>query len=430
MIELLILIPSMIALLLAQAFFSGSEIALVSSDKLKLRSRADRGDRGAKAVLRLFRNPESTLATTLIGTNVAAMTLAVVGTATMIDVLGPGGDVVATLLLTPIMLIFGEIVPKSVFQQRADTIAPAVARPLAILRFLLMPVVLAFGWIGRKITQTVTPKGVVASPFVTRRRLRVMLDSAERIAEPLVLDRDRIQRAVLLSDMTIGEAMIPLARCTGMSASATTKELLELGRSVGHRRIPVYDGNISNIIGIATWTVWDEFDSDFVNTAIEELTVSPHFAASIQRLDELLPILLARTDHMAIVVDEFGSATGIVTVEDLMAILLGNVARGSQPHPADWKQLTPIEMQDENEFQINADAPLVEIEELLDIGLPTREFHTVSGLLTSRLRRIPALGDAIVEAGYRFTVIDATERAPLRIRIEPSNGRLSDSQDA
>ena len=418
MIELLVLIPSMVVLLLAKAFFSGSELALVSSDKLKLRSKADRGHRGAKAVLQLFRNPESLLATTLIGTNVSSMLLAVLGTATMIGVFGPGGDIYATLLLTPIMLIFGEIVPKSVFQQRADVIAPAVARPLGALRVLLMPIVLAFSWVGRKISQRVTPKGVVVSPFVTRRRLRLMLESAERIAEPLVLDRDRIQRAVTLSGMTVGEAMVPLARCTGAPDSITTRELLELSRRVGDRRIPIYDGNISNIVAVATWPVWDELSAGFEERALEELTISPHFASSIQRLDELLPVLLTRTDHMAVVVDEFGSATGIVTVEDLMAILLGDVARAARPRPPGWRKPILIDKLGENEYLIKADAPLVEIEELLDIGLPTREFHTVGGLMMSRLRRIPALGDKVEEGGFRFTVIDATDRAPKRIRIE------------
>lgn len=425
MIELLVLLPAMVVLLLAKAFFSGSELALVSSDKLKLRSKADQGDGGAKVVLRLFRNPESILATTLIGTNVSSMLLAIIGTATMISVLGPGGDLYATLLLAPIMLIFGEIVPKSIFQQRADTIAPAVARPLAALRVLLMPIVLAFSWVGRKISQKVAPKGVVASPFVTRRRLRLMLEGAERIAEPLVLDRDRIQRAVMLSGMTVGDAMVPLARCTGAPTSTTTQELLDLSRSMGDRRVPIYEGNISNIVAIATWPIWDEIDPDFEDRSLEELSISPHFASSIQRLDELLPILLARTDHMAVVVDEFGSATGIVTVEDLMAILLGDVARATRPRPSGWKQSSPIEKQGENQFLIKADAPLVEIEELLDIGLPTREFHTVGGLMTSRLRRIPALGDEIEEGGYRFTVVDATERAPTRVRIESIDRDLS-----
>lgn len=419
MIELLLLVPVMIALLLAKGFFSGSEIALVSSDKLKLRSKADRGDKGAQLVLKLFRKPESLLATTLIGTNVATMTLAVLGTATMIEILGPGGDLYATLLLTPIMLVFGEIVPKSVFQQRADVIAPAVARPLAILQVLLMPIVMSFSWIGRQIARRVGPQGVVQSPFVTRRRLRLMLESTERIAELQVLDRDRIQKAVQLSDMAVGDAMVPIARVVGAPASITTNELIALGRSVGHRRIPIYDGNISNVVAIATWTIWDELGTEFEQRTLDELTIQPHFASSIQRLDELLPVLLSRTDHMAVAVDEFGSATGIVTVEDLMTILLGNVARGVHPGPKGRHLPATIEQQADDTLLMEANTPLAEIGELLDIGLPTREFHTVGGLLTSRLRRIPAIGDTIEEAGYRFTVLEATSRAPTRVRIEP-----------
>lgn len=416
--ENLIFLPVMIVLLLAKGFFSGSEIALVSSDKLKLRSRADRGDKGARTVLKLFRKPESLLATTLIGTNVCTMTLAVLGTALMIDVLGPGGDLYATLLLTPIMLILGEIVPKSVFQQRADTIAPAVARPLSLLKVLLTPIVLSLGWFGRRIAQRLGPKGAVTSPFVTRRRLRLMLESAERLAEPQILDRDRIQRAIQLSDMTVGEAMIPLAKVIGAPSSATMADLAALGHEKGHRRIPLYDGNISNIVAIASWTIWDEFDAQFADRNPAEFTNAPHFASSIQRLDELLPVLLSRADHMAVAVDEFGTAIGIVTVEDLTAILLGNVARRSHARTDTGAEESTAEEAGDDALLLDAGTPLAEIGELLDIDLPTREFHTVGGLLTSRLRRIPTIGDTIEEGGYRFTVVDATSRAASRIRVE------------
>ncbi|MGD8341360.1 MAG: hemolysin family protein, partial [Gammaproteobacteria bacterium] len=390
--EIFVLISLMVLLLIGKGFFSGSEIALVSSDKLKLRSKADHGDKGAGVVLSLFRKPESLLATTLIGTNVCTMLLAVIGTAVMIGLLGPGGDLYATLLLTPVMLILGEIVPKSVFQQRADVIAPAVARPLALLRALLMPVVLTLGWVGRKIALRLGPKGVVISPFATRRRLRLMLESAENIAEPQIVDRNRIQRAIQLSDMTVGEAMIPLANVAGAPGTASMKDLVTLGRESRHRRIPLYEGNISNIVAIASWSIWDEIDPEFASKSPADFTVPAHFASSIQRLDELLPILLARTDHMAVAVDEFGTAVGIVTVEDLMALLLGNVARGSRPRFPRGPQSASVETQDDI-LLMDASTPLAEIGELLDIGLPTREFHTVGGLMTSRLRRIPAVGD-------------------------------------
>jgi CBS domain containing-hemolysin-like protein len=415
--EIFVLISLMVLLLIGKGFFSGSEIALVSSDKLKLRSKADHGDKGAGVVLSLFRKPESLLATTLIGTNVCTMLLAVIGTAVMIGLLGPGGDLYATLLLTPVMLILGEIVPKSVFQQRADVIAPAVARPLALLRALLMPVVLTLGWVGRKIALRLGPKGVVISPFATRRRLRLMLESAENIAEPQIVDRNRIQRAIQLSDMTVGEAMIPLANVAGAPGTASMKDLVTLGRESRHRRIPLYEGNISNIVAIASWSIWDEIDPEFASKSPADFTVPAHFASSIQRLDELLPILLARTDHMAVAVDEFGTAVGIVTVEDLMALLLGNVARGSRPRFPRGPQSASVETQDDI-LLMDASTPLAEIGELLDIGLPTREFHTVGGLMTSRLRRIPAVGDILEESGYRFTVVEATSRAPTRIRVE------------
>lgn len=421
MIEFLLLAPGMLGLLLIKGFFSGAEIALVSADKLKLRTAADRGDAGSRLVLQLFRNPESLLATTLIGTNIATMTLSVLAAATMIEIVGRGGDLYATLFFAPIMLIFGEIVPKSIFQQRADTIAPRIARPLTLIRGVLMPLALGFGWVGRRIALRLGPEATARSPYVTRQRLRLMLESADRKAETPSLDRDRIRRAIRLSDMTAGEAMIPLAQVVGAPVSHSLAELHALGRSSGFRRIPLYEGNISNIVGIAAWTVWDEAAPDFEQRSIEELTAPPVFASTIQRLDELLPVLLSRPDRMIVAVDEFGTATGLVTLEDLMAILLGDVARGAHLGPQGEAGGIPLEHEGGDVYVFDARARLAEVGELLDVELPAREFHTLGGLLTSRLRRIPVVGDWLVESGQKFTVVEATSRAAIRVRVEPAS---------
>ncbi len=248
-----------------------------------------------------------------------------------------------------------------------------------------------------------------------------MLESAERALETPSLDRDRIRRAIRLSDMTAGEAMIPLAQVVGAPASHSVAELREIGRASGHRRIPLYEGNISNIVSIAAWTVWDEADPDFEQRSVEELTAPPHFASIIQRLDELLPVLLSRPDRTVVAVDEFGTATGLVTLEDLMTILLGDVARGAHLGPQAEPGVIPIEQDGTDVFVFDARAPLAEVGELLDVELPAREFHTVGGLLTSRLRRIPAVGDSLVESGQRFTVLEATSRAATRVRVEPAS---------
>jgi len=417
--DLAILASILLILLAAKGFFSGSELALVSSDKLMLQTLAEKGHKGAKLVLRLFRQPESLLTTTLIGTNIATMTMTVLGTTAALEVFGSGGEIFAILILTPIMLIFGEIVPKSVFQQRADSIAIRVIVPLAALRTLFYPLVQAFGWIARQIVGRFGPPGASVNPYATRQRLRMMLDSADRAPGGGVLDRERIRRAILLADMTVGEAMVPLARVHGVPSTAGIEELMAISRASGHRRIPVFEGNLSNIVGIANWSVWEELEPEFGDRDLSDLRVDAHFISTIQRLDELLPVLMERGDHMVVAVDEYGTAQGVVTLEDLMEILLGDVADVLHLGPPVKSSDKPIRTQQGGVYLMDGRARLAEVSEMLDIDLPTREFHSLAGLLTNRLRRIPQKGDVIDFSGYRFSVDAATSRAATVIRIEP-----------
>ena len=414
---LFLFLPLMIGLLFAKGFFSGSELALVSSDKLKLKTEAGRGNKKAALVLKLYEHPESLLTTTLIGTNVCTMSLTVLGTATMIQLLGSGGDIVAILILTPIMLIFGEIVPKSVFQQRADTIALSIIKPLAVFRALVFPVVIVFSWAAKTIAKKFGPKGGLVSPYATRHRLRTMLSSADKPTD-ITVDRHRIMQAILLSEMTVGEVMVPLAQVVGVGSKTSTKEVLKLGRSSGHRRIPVYQGNLSNITAIANWTIWEELDPKTTKRKLEEVCIAPYFVSTLNKIDELLPIIVARRDHMAVAVDEFGTAVGIISLEDVMRILLGDVAQQLNLNHHKLDKDSPIHRIGEDKYVLEGHTRLAVVEELLDIDLPTREFHSVAGLLTSSLRKIPVVGDSIEVSGYRFSVLEATQRTATKIGVE------------
>ena len=147
--EIFLILLSMLVLLLLKGFFSGSEIALVNSDKIKLQAMASQGHRGAKLVLRLFHRPDVLLGTTLVGTNISTVVLTTLGTLLLIRYLGEHGDLYAFLLFTPLFLIFGEIVPKSVYQQKSDQIAPIVVYPLRAVSFLLYPLVFIFSRVAR-----------------------------------------------------------------------------------------------------------------------------------------------------------------------------------------------------------------------------------------------------------------------------------------
>ena len=204
----------MLVFLLLKGFFSGSEIALVSSDKIKLRHRAKQGDRGAGLALRLFQTPDVLLSTTLVGTNISTIVLTTIGALLMIGFFGDGGELYAFLILTPVLLILGEIVPKSVYQQKSDELTPVIVYPLRWASVLFYPIVFVFSRIARTAAR-LAGAGKVEQPFfITREQLRTVLDMAEHEAALDAFGRGRIRRVIRFAETTVAEAMIPIAEAT------------------------------------------------------------------------------------------------------------------------------------------------------------------------------------------------------------------------
>ena len=417
--DLLLLLGAMLVLLLLKGFFSGSEIALVNADKLKLHHKANQGGRGAALVVRLFKTPDVLLGTTLVGTNISTVLLTTIGTMLMIRHFGAGGDLYAFLLFTPLFLIFGEVVPKSVFQQRSDALAPWVIFPLRAFSVLFYPVIFVFSRVARLAARLAGVGKMGQTVFITKEQIRMVVEMAERGTNVDVFDRRRIKRVIRFAETTVGEVMVPVAEITAISRDATTRDAIRLVRKRGFNRLPVYKRNVSNIIGVVTLTTWDLLDKSLADKPLEELIESAHYVSPYQSIDELLPVLRARDDHMAIVVDEFGSAAGIVTIEDIFEEVVGEIDVGY-----DFEEYLPrprriFEMLDEEVYLMDSRLPISEANEVLGISLPATESHTIGGLVMARLRHIPAEGEAVEEAGYRFTVAEATERTISKLRVEP-----------
>jgi CBS domain containing-hemolysin-like protein len=417
--EFLIILLVMVLLLLLKGFFSGSEIALVNSDKLKMHHKANTGNRGAKLVLKLFQTPDVLLGTTLVGTNISTVILTTLGTMLMIRSFGQLGDLYAVLLFTPLFLILGEIVPKSVYQQKSNEIAPVVVYPLRLFSVLFYPLVFVFSRIARVCARLVGGGKTEQNVFITREQMRMVVDMAERGANVDVFDRARIKRVIRFAETSVGEAMIPVAEMTAINRNRETPHALTLVRRRGYNRLPVYSRNISNIVGIITLTTWDLMDADLPDRQLEELIKPAHYVSPYQTIDQLLPVLRAREDHMAIVVDEFGSAVGMITMEDILEEVVGEIDVGY-----DFEEYLPrrkriFEMLDEDTYLMDARLPISEVNEVLGTSLPAGESHTIAGLLMARLRHIPQQGESIIEAGFRFTVEEATDRSIVKLRVEP-----------
>ena len=422
MTEALLIALVLLVFLLLKGFFSGSEIALVNADKIKLRHKARQGDKGARLALKLFETPDLLLGTTLVGNNVSTVVFTTIATMLMIDLFGSGGDLWAFLLFTPVLLVLGEIVPKSVYQHESDKLAPVIIQPLHWFSYLFYPVIWVFSRIARQAARIVGGGRTDQNVFITREQLRTVLEMAERGSNVDSFDRARVRRAIRFSETLVGEAMVPMGEMVTIKHQSNTAEAVDLVRRFGFNRLPVYEGNHGDIVGIATLDTWDLMDASLTEQGLEDFIHPGLYISPLQTIDELLPVLRKREDHMAIVVDEFGSAVGMITMEDIIEEVVGEIDVGY-----DFEEYLPrrrriFEMLDEDVYLMDARLPLSEASDVLGIHLPTGEAHTLGGMLLVRLRRIPVKGDAVVEAGYRFTVAEANERAVLKLRVEPDSG--------
>jgi len=398
----------LVLLLLAKGFFSGSEIALVSADRVRLRSEAARKSAGARRALRLLSEPARLLTTTLLGTNLSTVALTTVGTFLMIDLFGGQGEWIALLVFTPLFLVLGEIVPKSVYQQKADTLVPIIAYPLGWLQTVLAPVVWLFSRIALAAARLIG--GGTDPSTATRDQFLAEVQMAEKTGAIAAFGRGQVRRVLRYARMSAAEAMWPIAEVRCLDRGADTEALVALRRASGQRLVPLFDGGPNQITAVATIESWDLLDPDVLDRPLDSFVSPVRFVPSVQRMSEVIEMLTADPNATVIVVDELGSATGLITLNLLVRAALGVEASAVTDRRAtfDAARLAP---QADGGFLIEARTPITEVNEKLQVEISPLSQGTLGGYALARFGHIPARGESFVEQGYRFTVEDATERA-------------------
>ena len=255
---------------------------------------------------------------------------------------------------------------------------------------------------------------------MTRELIRSVVDMAERTSSVDAFDHGRIRRVIRFGETTVGEAMIPIAEVTVINQNKSARRALAMVRNRGFNRLPVYHRNSSNIVGIVTITTWEMMDVGILEKPLEALTNPALYVSPRQTIDQLLPLLRKRDDHMAIVVDEFGSAVRMITMEDIIEEVVGEIDVGYDFDEYTPKKRHQLEEIESGVFLMDARVPISEASEGLGVPLSDREAHTVGGLVTARLRRIPQVGDNVEESGLLFIVEKASDRAALLVRIRPA----------
>lgn len=402
---------------LGEAFFSGSEIALVSVDRIRIKHLEKTGNRTAKLVSNTLKNPERILGTTLLGTNFCTITSTTIAASQFYLWLGPAGVPVSIVIMTFVNLIFAEIVPKSIFQQKSNDI---VMRSIHILRLFMLfffPVV----WLFSKIAVMITwifggKKSDSDEGFVSREELRLLMKMKHDTGNVKPSERRMINRLLHFTETNVKEIMIPLIEVAALSDSSTIYEATEKFVQTKHRRIPIFRDRVDRIIGILN--SFDVLDED-PKRKIKSLVRPAYYVPSTMSIAKLLEGLQNNGKSMAIVVDEFGGAEGIVTVEDILEEVVGDIE--------DEYDITEhlYRIQKDNSIVVNGRMPVDDINDRFNLAIPEGDYETIGGFFLDRFRRIPKTGEKISLPNADLIITKASNRiiGEVTIRKHPDEDK-------
>lgn len=394
---------------LFEGFFSGSEMAIVNADKFRLASSTVKGSRWALTVLHLVKRPSRFFSTTLLGTNVATVTGSVVTTLYIIDHYGPEYTFFA-LLFWPITLIFGELVPKSLCQYYANRLVAIVAPILLVLSFVFYPVV----WVLSKCTDfllTGLQRRFGREPLLTRDELELILRMDEG-GDVKPFERRVVSRILGLSEKRVEQIKTPLVDMVALPIGASREEAVRLMEEQGFSRIPVYERRVFNIVGVLNGVDLLMGDAE---KGVRDLMRPATFVPGQMRLDRLLADMRKRNVQLAVVVDEYGAATGVVSLEDVLEEVVGEIRDEHDVTPNLYERLGS------KHYRIKGRMEILKANEELHIGLPTGAYDTIAGYVFHLARRIPVVGEVLRIKGFTITILKATDRAIEEVEIEAKN---------
>ena len=411
MSEIIATIGAMFACLLAEGFFSGSEIGVVSADRVKLRHDAARGSRGAKLALEMLEKPEWLLSTTLVGTNVAVVTNTTLAAALMIQLYGEMGSWLAVVLVAPLIWVFGEIVPKSVFQQRADVITPKVIFLLRFCSYLFYPILMVFSQLARLLAKLLGDKAVGTNPFTLREEIYALLQMSTDGGDIHPREKTMIRRLFNFEETTAAKVMRPLIEVTGIEQDASCGEAIRVAREMAHKRLPVHARRVDHIVGMLDTLELLGIDPDEpVKTYIRPVDYVP----GSKSIRALLQDMQRDRQLLSVVVDEFGGAEGIVTLEDIIEEIVEDITDEYDAHEAKAQR---IRKRGERDYIVSARIDPEVLARELGIELPEGPYTSLAGFLLGRVRDVPAVGSVIKYQNITFVIQRGTARAIEEVRI-------------
>ena len=394
------------------AFFSASETAFSSLNQIRLKSRAEDGDSSAARVLTMAEQYDKLLSTILIGNNIVNIAAASIGTIIFTKMLGAErGATVSTIVLTIIVLIFGEVTPKSLAKEMPEKVATAVSPFLVLLMALMTPLTWLFTqW--KKLLSRFVHSG--EADTITEGELMTMVSEAENDGELTDRESELIRSAIEFDDVEVEEILTPRVDVVAVEDDIPLEELAQTFAESGYSRLPVYHGTIDNIIGVV-------HEKDFYiarlkkATKIDDLVVPTLYTTGSTQISQLLRTLREQHHHLAVVVDEYGGTEGIITLEDILEELVGEIWDEHDEVTEDFRK------QSDGSWLVSGSASVDDLYEELD--LPEEEdidSNTVNGLVQEKTCHLPKVGDRFTLGEYDGVVTRTAKRRVTEVRLTPA----------
>lgn len=408
-LQLIILIVSLILCAMASA----AETALTSISRIKLKNLVEEGDQRAIEIDRLLTQPNVFLSTILVVNSVAVIVASSMATVLALRFLPSYGELIETILISLVVLIFCEITPKTAAVQNPLRWARALVRPVQAAAWLLRPIVWSLSVITNGLVRLLGGQIKHRGPFVTEEELRLLVTVGEEEGVLEEEETEMINSIFEFADTTVREVMIPRIDMVTLESDATVDEAVDVALQGGFSRIPVYEETIDNVIGILyTKDMLRQLREDHNTLPIRDLVRPAYFVPETKKLDDLLREIRQRRTHMVIVVDEYGSVAGLVTIEDLVEEIVGDIQDEYDREEILYEKIN------DNEYVFDAKISIEEFNELMDADLGNEDYETLGGFLYAQLDKIPIAGDTITYKNMTFTVLATRGRRITKVRVE------------
>ncbi len=397
------IVLSLVAIgILVSGFFSAVETALVSANRTRLSHRADEGDAAAARALALLSDGQRLFGVTLVGNTLANVFVTTTATLWFDHRFGEWVVPWLVAVLTAVLLVVGEIVPKAMARAQADDLAVRLAPPLDALSRFFAPLI---GAVNLAATGLVRLLGVKASPAraaLNRQDFQLLLDESEETGQVAPGQGRILSRVMDFGEIVVGQAMRPRTEIVAVELGTTVREVIGLVRQKGLTRIPVYRDDLDQVVGIVH--LFDLFRAPSPDLPVDGLLRPVDFVPEAKPCDELLREMRGRRRAIAIVIDEYGGTAGLVTIEDLVEELVGDI-RGEEEAAA--AVFRPLEG---GRHAVDGAARIVDVNEALGLELPEGDYETIAGLFLERFGRIPGAGDTVQAGAVRLEVLVADAR--------------------